>query len=190
MAETRKDPALKEQILEKALELMSDKGVQRTSLSQIAEASGISKGTLYYYYKSKDELILDINKGNMDRLTSSLLTLLEIPPGEERSMESVILEVFKAVGQAEMRGRLHLYLINEAISGNPGLAEKLRESYREWFEILESAFKAILPSITDREAVARGLVASLDGIIIQNILKLNDIKLERIVEREVKGYVS
>lgn len=188
MAETRKDPNLKEQILAVSVDLMAQGGVSSTSLSQIAEACGISKGTLYYYFRSKDELILQINKWNMDRLTSSLLTLLDSFIDEERDAAHIILEVFRAVSGAELRGRMHLYLLNEALTLNPTLIEPLRESYREWFAIIEKNFRKILPAESDREAIARGLVAALDGMIIQKILSLDDIPLERIVDVEIKGY--
>lgn len=188
MAETRKDPKLKEHILTTSLDLMSRKGVAGTTLKQVAESCGISRGTLYYYYKSKDDLILDINKWNMDRLTGTLFGLLDSYMKEGREPSQIVLEVFRAVGGAEMRGRMHLYLINEAISRNPDLTERLRESYRNWFQILEEAFTKILPENADRQAVARGLVAALDGMVIQNILSLDDIPLERIVSVEINGY--
>lgn len=190
MAETRNDPDIREKIIAVAINQMTENGVTRTSLNRIAEACGISKGTLYYYYKTKDDLILDINRLNMEGLTSSLLALLAGFRGEEREIHDIILAVFRAVGNAEMRGKMHLYLLNEAVSGNRDLAGKLRESYREWFSIMEKAFIRLLPSHCDREAVARGLVAALDGMVIQNLLGVNDVSMERIVEREVRGYVS
>lgn len=188
MAETLKDPQLKKRILSKALELMSVEGINNTTLKKVAESCEISRGTLYYYYRSKDELILHINDWNMERLTSSLLILLEEHVKAGLDPSDIILEVFKALDSAELRGRMHLYLINEAMSRNPGLLKPLARSYRNWFRILEEAFVKILPEGADREAIARGLVATLDGLIIQKILNLDDIPLERIVEVETKGY--
>lgn len=43
--------------LEYACELFSSLGVDGTSLADIAKACEISKGTLYYYYQSKDALV-------------------------------------------------------------------------------------------------------------------------------------
>jgi len=191
MAETRNDPQLKECILTTALELMSRKGVNRTTLGDIAGQCEISRGTLYYYYKSKDDLILDINEWNMGKLTRGLLGLLDKYIEEGRSFSEIMIEVFKTISGAETRGRMHLYLINEAISKSPGLLERLRQSYYQWFEILEKAFIKILPADCDREALARAIVASIDGMMIQNILAINGgVPLDRVVSSMAEGYAN
>lgn len=47
----------KQLIMEKALELFAEQGFEATSIQQITERSGISKGAFYLSFKSKDELI-------------------------------------------------------------------------------------------------------------------------------------
>ncbi|MFS8629945.1 MAG: TetR/AcrR family transcriptional regulator, partial [Bacillales bacterium] len=48
----------RELIMERALELFAENGFEATSVQQITERCGISKGAFYLYFKSKDELIL------------------------------------------------------------------------------------------------------------------------------------
>jgi len=48
----------KQLIMEKALELFAKQGFEATSVQQITEYCGISKGAFYLSFKSKDELIL------------------------------------------------------------------------------------------------------------------------------------
>ena len=48
---------MKETILSAATDLIIKQGVKNTSLADIAKASNISKGTLYYHYSSKNDLI-------------------------------------------------------------------------------------------------------------------------------------
>ncbi|MBC8527237.1 MAG: TetR/AcrR family transcriptional regulator [Candidatus Cloacimonetes bacterium] len=45
------------QIIEKALEIFAEHGYYKTSIEMIAKAAGISKGLIYNYFKSKDELL-------------------------------------------------------------------------------------------------------------------------------------
>ena len=47
-------------IMEKALELFAKQGFEATSVQQITEHCGISKGAFYLSFKSKNELILDL----------------------------------------------------------------------------------------------------------------------------------
>jgi AcrR family transcriptional regulator len=50
----------KDQIMNAAEEVFSQKGFSDARMDDIAEETGLSKGTLYLYYKSKDNLILAI----------------------------------------------------------------------------------------------------------------------------------
>jgi AcrR family transcriptional regulator len=50
----------KAQIKDVALAVIFEEGAQNTSISKIAKRAGISKGLLYNYYESKEELILEI----------------------------------------------------------------------------------------------------------------------------------
>jgi AcrR family transcriptional regulator len=47
----------KNEILDAALEVFSEMGLQEASVDDVVERSGLSKGTLYWYFKSKDRLI-------------------------------------------------------------------------------------------------------------------------------------
>lgn len=49
---------MKEKILEATYELVAKQGYDKTSLSQIAQAVEIQKPSLYYYFKSKEEIFL------------------------------------------------------------------------------------------------------------------------------------
>ena len=63
-AEERKD-----EILNAAEKLFATKGFDNTSTGDILEAVGIARGTLYYHFKSKEE-ILD---GVIERITNRLM---------------------------------------------------------------------------------------------------------------------
>lgn len=51
---------MKEKIIETSIELFDQKGFKETSVQEIVEAMGVTKGAFYYYYKSKEELLKDI----------------------------------------------------------------------------------------------------------------------------------
>lgn len=52
----------KKHVLNKAHELFIEKGFQATSIQEILDNSGISKGTFYNYFSSKNELLISIFK--------------------------------------------------------------------------------------------------------------------------------
>ncbi|WP_170169179.1 TetR/AcrR family transcriptional regulator [Mesobacillus subterraneus] len=50
----------KQNVIDKAHQLFIEQGFQSTSIQDILEYSGISKGTFYNYFSSKNELLMDI----------------------------------------------------------------------------------------------------------------------------------
>jgi AcrR family transcriptional regulator len=62
----------KQLIMEKALELFANQGFEATSVQQITEHCGISKGAFYLSFKSKDELILSLIDYFMSQFISDI----------------------------------------------------------------------------------------------------------------------
>ncbi len=57
---SRPVPRSRESIQDVARELFAQKGVQRTSLQDIADRLGVTKPALYYHFKSRDDLVRSI----------------------------------------------------------------------------------------------------------------------------------
>lgn len=56
-----KDPLVrKHEIVETAMIIFEEKGIQKTSMSEIAKRAGVAKGLLYYYFTSKDALVSEV----------------------------------------------------------------------------------------------------------------------------------
>ncbi|MFC7372585.1 TetR/AcrR family transcriptional regulator [Fictibacillus iocasae] len=62
----------KQVIIESALELFSKQGFEATSVQQITDHAGISKGAFYLSFKSKDELIVGLIDHFMMQFTSDI----------------------------------------------------------------------------------------------------------------------
>ncbi|HEX3438505.1 MAG TPA: TetR/AcrR family transcriptional regulator [Pseudacidobacterium sp.] len=59
MART-KSAAAHQKVLEAALKLFAERGIDATSMDAIAEASGVSKATIYKHWRDKDTLCLEV----------------------------------------------------------------------------------------------------------------------------------
>lgn len=79
----------KHQIIEAAISVFARRGFHKTRMDDIAEESKISKGLLYWYFKSKDEIIVGI----LDALFGfELGALKDLPTSDGTSRER--LEIF------------------------------------------------------------------------------------------------
>ena len=61
-------PAVRERLLNVALQLFAQKGFESTSIREIASAAQVTKPTIYYYFKSKEGLYLEL----LDHLCGSI----------------------------------------------------------------------------------------------------------------------
>jgi AcrR family transcriptional regulator len=60
------DIPIPERLMRVSVELFAEQGYAQTSVQQIVDAAGVTKGALYHYFTSKDDLLFDI----YDRLLS------------------------------------------------------------------------------------------------------------------------
>ena len=75
----------KSQILDAAMDTFAKKGFHKTRMSDIADSSGLSKGTLYWYFDSKDTIILELLDRVFEPELKKLTTLLaDTQSAEER----------------------------------------------------------------------------------------------------------
>lgn len=172
-------------ILDIASKLITLKGVKNTSLADIAKEVGISKGTLYYYYSSKDDIIYDITNIHLKQITEELLTWIDNIE-QEAEVKDILPVVFEKILTAETRGKLHIYLINEAVTSNDSLKIRFIEKYKEWRITLEEGLRKVLKNkSTDYDTFSHVILALLDGFTIQWMLGI-----EKLPINDISSFIS
>jgi AcrR family transcriptional regulator len=166
-------------ILETAMDMIGRKGVDKITLSGISEASGISKGTLYYYYSTKNDLIFDIADLHMEKITQALFNMID--DNGSLTWERLLTAFFTTLLSSDARSRLHIYLVNEAISGNESLKKRFQSTYRQWFDMVDEAFAKMQEHERYTEAHSKLLVAAVDGFILQTLLDTDKTRIKDIV---------
>lgn len=58
----------RKQIIETAINILSRDGYQKTTIASIAKEAGFTKGVIFYYFKNKDELAVQINQTLLEEL--------------------------------------------------------------------------------------------------------------------------
>lgn len=72
-------------ILEGALRAFAKKGFYNTKVSEIASEAGVADGTIYLYFKNKDDLLISLFEDRMEWINSRLETELERIQGSVRT---------------------------------------------------------------------------------------------------------
>jgi AcrR family transcriptional regulator len=183
---------MRNEILKSVESLISVSGVNSISLKDIAKTCNISKGTLYYYYKTKDEIIFDVIVKHVQELHTEYLDWIERHQHDltiERFLSVILYKGVKLFNRA----KLHIFLVNECIKGNDVLRNKFNELWNEWHKILQVGIKKAFKNEQDSADIAYLLMLIIDGLAIQEVLQNQIISEERIItlmkkigERDVK----
>lgn len=170
----KKQAVKRQKIIEAGSRLVVQKGIEKTSLSDIAEEAGISKGSLYYYYASKNELIFDITEAHINQISENLFTIIEESKGNA-SWQELLKILFERILDADTRGRLHLYLVQQALNDNDDLKQRFRKKYQEWKIMITEGFAMLEPNVINHNVLSSLIIAALDGFLIQSLLELDTI---------------
>ena len=110
--------SVREAILATAAQLFTQQGVHGTSLGDIAAAADLSKGTLYYYYPAKEELVLTIGEGCLSHFTDRILAWVDGLRREE-PLRPALLRLMQALEADEPNMRLYLVLLTATKASKP-----------------------------------------------------------------------
>jgi TetR/AcrR family transcriptional repressor of mexJK operon len=127
--------AKREQIRRGALEVFLQCGVAGTSMDHVAATAGVSKQTLYVYYRSKEELLVDVLGAMVTALDERAPLLADRKVASRDDLRAVLSEVsWTLVSHLMSPDNLALFriFIAEMVS-TPALAQIWRETVPERF---------------------------------------------------------
>ncbi|MBC3935973.1 TetR/AcrR family transcriptional regulator [Undibacterium rugosum] len=118
----RRKEARPQELLAAALDLFVERGFAATRLDDVAKAAGVSKGTLYLYYSSKEELFKAVVRNSIVPLIGEAEELInQFTGNSEELFRSVIRTWWSSVGDTKLSGLPKLMM---AEAGNfPELAK-------------------------------------------------------------------
>lgn len=91
--ETEKE-TIRAQMREKGKKLFEKHGLKKTSVDELTEAVGISKGAFYLFYGSKEELFMEILEGFEQEIQTAILNFAARPNTNARKNVSDVLKGF------------------------------------------------------------------------------------------------
>lgn len=165
----------KREIALAALELFSQNGFEATSVSQIAEAAGISKGSIYLYFGSKEDLIFHAVAVWVDQMmeqTGSEAPSDIPPPQRLRALVHAMVEIFVSDERSVRIAAaiFQLFLTNPRMLDRRNLARELLQGARRAITdiLTDGVSQRVFRRETAREAesIAINLLAYLDGIAL------------------------
>jgi AcrR family transcriptional regulator len=154
------------EILEAAFLEFSRNGYAMTTLDQIAERAGVTKGTIYVYFESKEHLFISMVR---ELMKATLDTVQDMFERHEGSTADLLRAQFSFIYQhivADRRRREVVRMLISEASRFPELANRYHEEiHRPCLDMLEKAIQRGM----DRGEIRRSAVTDCPLVIIAPI---------------------
>ncbi|UGV24293.1 TetR/AcrR family transcriptional regulator [Rhodopseudomonas boonkerdii] len=153
----------KDRIVAAASKLFYDEGIRGVSVDAVAEKAGVTKRTLYYHFKSKDDLIAAYLEGrDQPNLALFKRWFDEAVGGLAAKVQAIFDNLARAARHPKWRGcgflRTSAELAN--MPGHPAM--KIGAAHKKKFEAwLQAEFEAA--KLSDAPLLARHVALLLDG---------------------------
>ena len=120
---------MKEEIVKKSVKLFERKGFSETSIQDIVDSIGVTKGTFYYYYSSKENLLMEIHLRYIDDLLKKQRSILQNVHSFRDQLAETITLIIHDMKHRVSHGRVHFREINNL---SPEHAQKVKEKREEF----------------------------------------------------------
>ncbi|MDH3624688.1 MAG: TetR/AcrR family transcriptional regulator [Myxococcales bacterium] len=161
-------PDKRDRIVKAAVKVFAKNGFYATRVSEIAKAAGVADGTIYLYFKNKDDVLISIFEDGIQQLLAILRKVAASDdPVEHRITRIIELQLGLLEDQRDLA---------EVITVNLRQSSRLLKQYAaplfmEYIEVLagvvdEGQQQGVFRRDLNPRVVARALFGALDGILL------------------------
>src|SRR3989441_11399459 len=159
----RARPGKRQRLVAAARDLLYRQGVEKTTIADIAQAADVPVGNVYYYYKTKDELVQAAIDAQAQDIQTALATF-----DRHRSPKARLKAFVKLItAQREVAARYgcpHGTLSSELNKRDDDLGQAGTKLMQLWIDWAERQFRAM--GRRDARDLAVALIASYQGIML------------------------
>lgn len=175
---------IKEHIIKVATSIFSKFGFKKTTIDDIAQSMGKGKSSIYYYFKSKEEIYQEVIHKEMNILTGEIRRkVIDAEDHPKDKLRNYVL--------TRMRYLQELVNFNEALRNdylkNFAFVEKIRERYDEQEHqmirrILQEGVEKDVFTLKDQDFAAMAFVTAMKGLEVALFIK-NEYSFDELKER-------
>lgn len=160
----------RQELLGIAVELFAKNGYHKTKISDIVRQAGVAQGTFYWYFKSKEAIVLEIIANGREEITKVISQGYRVHSGTVVDMVQASELLLKNLFQYASENR---YLM-ELLLGSGTSDEAIRQAASETRLEMELAFRrnieramelGMLPNTIDPKLRAAMLMSLIEGMI-------------------------
>ena len=189
----KKNYSVKEKIVDTASELFHKNGYNQTGINEIVEKAGVAKATLYYHFRTKENLGLKYIEKRYFAFNNSVKKICSRNEKGIPQIMGLFEYASKICKSREYRGNWGINLISELPKEEKKFHEKITEAKLDFIDFIESLLKKNLKFENDSECaeVAKKIYLLFESSITQSYLLRNKWPLEyaeKICEKLLENY--
>lgn len=170
-------------IMEAAFKLIASQGYESTSISQIAAAAGVSKGLMYNYFDSKEDLLEKLVTRAMNEGENAITKLIKEDPAV--TLRNLLAWFFKELRERPEHWRL-MKELTFRIDKFKFVHEMATEKMKGYTSFITDLLKQL--KFPNPEDEAKLLGALFDGIAIQYLVIREDYPLNEMEKYLIEKY--
>jgi TetR/AcrR family transcriptional regulator, repressor for uid operon len=176
---------IKNKIIESAISTFSKYGYDKSRMDDIAKTAKLSKGTIYLYFKNKEELFNAISERNTNELKNQLSKLFQ------NNDNDLITRIQNFYGDFNDQGCKMFFEIIAESSRNKNLKQILYQERRKILDIILDYLnilkeKGHIRKDIETTEIAYGFISLYDGLKINKLLGINENQNKNTWSRIVK----
>jgi AcrR family transcriptional regulator len=156
-------PGKRERLIDGARRVLYEQGVERTTLAEVAEAADVPAGNVYYYFKTKDQLV-QAAIGDHEREIRATLESLETHRTPKARLKALVRMLAHQSEATARFGCPQGTLCSELDKRDDGLSRACADMMRLPVEWAEGQFRAM--GRRDAGELAFALIAAYQGIAL------------------------
>lgn len=177
-----------EQIVKIALSIFLEKGYHKTSMSDIGDATGLLKGSLYHYFDSKKDLMIAIIKSVHEWYRREIFSIQEEDMSTEEKVNALIHQS-EEVFFNRKGGSFMTNIALETLHVVPEFTSLIRQFFKDWISCIETVFAEAMPDKT-ASILARQAVSDIEGAVMMMELFNDKTYLRRVHNRIIESFKS
>ncbi|WDM02828.1 TetR/AcrR family transcriptional regulator [Alicyclobacillus cycloheptanicus] len=164
---TKRDEAKYDAILQAAIEVMAESGYHHAQISRIARAAGVADGTVYLYFKNKEDILVSLLRrsiGHIVALGQARLGKLTNAEEKLREIVSLYFEQLGANPKLAMVTQVHLRQVDANIRREIGSI--MRPFYDALDDIVQSGIaEGVIRPTVNRRIARRMIFGTMDETV-------------------------
>lgn len=173
----------KHRIMDAAFKLIAQNGYESTSIAMIAKTAGVSKGLLYNYFASKEELVKSLVLGAMKEGDNVVGKLMDADP--KITLKNIFQWFFKEIRERPDHWKLMTELTFK-IEKFDFVHDIVTSKMKEYIGFIGAILKQIGYENPRNEAMVIGAI--LDGIGFHALMMIDEYPLAEMEDYLIKKY--